>query len=57
VDTGEDTRVLFEKLQKEGVITRPGFLWGWDSFLRISTGTKKQTTKFMKAFDKVEVKR
>lgn len=53
VDCGLDTREVFVKLQKEGVIIRPGFLWGWDSWLRISTGTEEQMKFFIEKLDKV----
>jgi histidinol-phosphate aminotransferase len=42
---------LFEKLQKNGVIVRPGFYFGMDTYQRVSLGTKEQMKVF---FDLVE---
>ena len=35
---------------KRGVIIRPGFLWGRDNWMRVSTGLE-QTEKFIKVLD------
>ena len=53
VDCGEDTRIVFDLLQREGIIVRPGFLWGWDTWLRISTGTEEQMDFFVEKMDKI----
>ncbi|MCT8975148.1 histidinol-phosphate transaminase [Clostridium sp. CX1] len=53
VNIGEDSRVVFNELLKKGIIIRPGYLWGWDSWLRISTGTIEQTQKFVDKLDEV----
>jgi len=53
VDTGFDSKKLFEDLQKKGVIIRPGFLWGWDTWLRISTGTEVQMEFLKEKLDEV----
>lgn len=45
-DTGQDSRVIFQKLMEKGVIVRPGYAWGWDSWIRVSTGTLVQTKFF-----------
>lgn len=42
---------VFEELMKRGVIIRPGFLWGRDNWMRVSTGTIEQTEKFIKVLD------
>lgn len=41
------SKEAFEELMKRGVIIRPGYLWGWDNWLRVSTGTVEQTEKFI----------
>jgi len=48
-DTGLDSKLFFEELQKRGVIIRPGFLWGerWRTWFRISTGTPDQMKYFI----------
>lgn len=51
VDTKMDSRRVFEALQQRGVIIRPGFHWGWDSWIRVSTGTEEQMRFFETALD------
>lgn len=53
VDVKVDTRPLYVELQKAGVIVRPGFLWGWDSWLRISSGNMQDTEICIEALDKL----
>ena len=47
VDVNMHSKTVFEELMKRGIIIRPGYLWGWDNWLRISTGTVEQTEKFL----------
>ncbi|QQY80117.1 histidinol-phosphate aminotransferase [Keratinibaculum paraultunense] len=47
VNIGISSKDVFEELLKRGVIIRPGHLWGWDNWLRVSTGTVEQTEKFI----------
>ena len=51
VNVNQDTRIVYEELLKEGVIIRPGFLWGFDEFLRVSSGTIEQTNTFINKLD------
>lgn len=53
VNVAHDSRVVNEELLKRGVIIRPGFLWGYDNYIRISTGTVEQTQRFIDALDEV----
>jgi histidinol-phosphate aminotransferase len=53
VNVNEDSRMVFNALLKKGIIIRPGYLWGWDNWLRVSTGTIGQTEKFIKRLDEV----
>lgn len=50
---GIDSRFVFEELMKRGMIIRPGFLWGEDNFIRISSGTMEQTNQFLSALKEV----
>lgn len=43
-----DSALIFEELQKRGVIVRPGCAWGWKTWLRVSTGTEEQTQMFIR---------
>lgn len=47
VDVDMHSKTVFEELMKRGIIIRPGYLWGWDNWLRVSTGTIEQTEKFL----------
>lgn len=51
VNTNMDSNEVFEKLMQKGIIIRPGFLWKWNNWIRVSTGTLEQTTKFIECFD------
>lgn len=53
VDVQTDTKKLYVDLQKEGVIVRPGFLWGWPTWLRISSGNMQDTDVCIEALDKL----
>ncbi|MDR0852214.1 MAG: histidinol-phosphate transaminase [Clostridiales Family XIII bacterium] len=53
VNCGRDSHVIFDALQRRGVIIRPGFLWGWDTWLRISTGTEEQIRFLKEQLDEV----
>ncbi|WP_432667252.1 histidinol-phosphate transaminase [Wukongibacter baidiensis] len=53
VDVNMDSKVVFQKLLEQGVIVRPGYLWSWDNWLRVSTGTIEQTEKFIQKLDLV----
>lgn len=47
------SKTAFEELMKRGVIVRPGFFWGWDNWIRVSTGTLEQTRFFLDKLDEV----
>lgn len=53
VNTGADSKKLFEELQKKGVIIRPGFLWGWDTWIRVSTGRPEQMQFFKEKMEEI----
>ncbi len=53
VNVGMDSRIVFQKLLEKGIIIRPGYLWNYDSWLRVSTGTIEQTEKFIEILDEV----
>ncbi len=45
------SKPVFEELMKQGIIIRPGYLWKWDNWIRVSTGTIEQTEKFIDRLD------
>ncbi len=48
-----DSRKVFVELQKRGVIIRPGFLWGYDNWIRVSTGTTSQIEIFIEQLEDI----
>lgn len=46
-DVNMNSGTVFEEMIKRGVIIRPGHLWGWDNWIRVSTGNIDQTQKFI----------
>ena len=48
-----DATQVFEKLLKEGVIVRSMASYGYDTFLRVNTGTKQENVTFIQALKKV----
>lgn len=53
IDTGEDDRSVFERLLKEGVITRPMGGYGLKGFIRVSVGRPNENELFIRAFEKI----
>jgi len=53
IDIGIDSRIIFEELMKRGIIIRPGYNWGFDTWIRVSTGTLEQTKFFTEQLDEV----
>ncbi len=49
VDTGKDSRGLFENLLKKGVIIRTGNIFGFDSYIRVTIGLREQNERFISA--------
>lgn len=46
-DLGVEMEILFPELLKRGVIIRPGSLWGYPTFARITTGTPDENQFFL----------
>jgi histidinol-phosphate aminotransferase len=53
IDVKKHSKEVFEALMRKGVIVRPGFFWGWDSWIRVSTGTMAQTERFISCLKEV----
>lgn len=51
VNVNMDSKVVFQKLLEKGVIIRPGYLWKWDNWIRVSTGAIEQTERFIQELD------
>lgn len=53
VNVNKDSKMVSEELLKKGIIVKAGDIWGWDTWLRVSTGTIEQTEKFLAALKEV----
>jgi histidinol-phosphate aminotransferase len=57
MDLGKDPREVLQGLLGEGVIIRPGYIWGYPTFARVTVGGPKENQRFIKALKKVLDKR
>ena len=53
IDFGRDSREVFEALLREGVIIRPGYVWKYDTFARVTIGRASDNRRFIRALKKV----
>jgi len=50
IDFKVESLELFEKLQKRGIILRPGFFFGMPTYQRVTLGTKEQMEKLFETY-------
>lgn len=53
VDVGVSSKEIFERLLREGVIVRSGDVFGYDTCIRVTIGTREENDKFIEALEKV----
>ncbi|MBO8141572.1 MAG: histidinol-phosphate transaminase [Firmicutes bacterium] len=53
IDTGQDSRDVFEQLLRRGVIVRPGAPFGLTRHVRVTIGTEEQNQRFFAALEEV----
>lgn len=53
VNVNKHSKEVSEELMRKGVIVRPGYQWGWENWLRVSTGTIEQTEIFISKLKEV----
>jgi histidinol-phosphate aminotransferase len=53
LDVGEDTRLLFDALLREGVIVRPLAPFGAPTAIRVTVGTAEENRLFGEALSRV----
>jgi len=53
VDFGKDSQIVFEALQRQGIITRTIKEYGFPNALRITIGTQKQNERLIRALKKI----
>ncbi|NLX90453.1 MAG: histidinol-phosphate transaminase [Firmicutes bacterium] len=51
VDVKVNSRELYQSLLRKGIIVRPGDIFGYPQFLRISFGTEEQNRRFFQALE------
>jgi len=49
VDTGVDSKELFQALMQRGIIVRTGDIFGYPTFIRVTYGTEEQNSRFLGA--------
>jgi histidinol-phosphate aminotransferase len=52
-DLKRDSREILQSLLKEGVIIRPGFVWKYDTFARVTIGRMSDNRRFVRALKKI----
>jgi len=53
IDFEKDSGEIFKTLLKEGIIIRPGKVWGYRSFARLTIGRLEDNRRFIKALKKI----
>ncbi|OGP61085.1 MAG: histidinol-phosphate transaminase [Deltaproteobacteria bacterium RBG_13_52_11b] len=53
IDLKRDSREIFEALLREGVIIRPGFVWKYETFARVTIGRMSDNRRFIQALKKI----
>jgi len=53
VDVKKDSKDVYKALMKKGVIVRDMKAWGWDTFIRVTVGTRTENERFISALKKV----
>ncbi len=48
VDTGVDSKQVFQALMQRGVIVRTGDIFGYPTYIRVTYGTEEQNRRFLK---------
>ncbi len=49
VRTGVPSPALVDELARQGVLVRPGHLWGAPEWIRVTVGTEAQNDRFTRA--------
>ncbi|MGB9866477.1 MAG: histidinol-phosphate transaminase [Bacillota bacterium] len=51
VRTKVDSHQLFDYMLRKGIIIRPGHIWGYPEYIRVSIGTQAQNEQFIKVLE------
>jgi len=53
IDFERDSEEVFQALLREGIIIRPGKIWGYPTFARVTIGRMEDNQRFIKALRKI----
>ena len=53
IDFERDSQEVFQALLKEGIIIRPGKIWGYPTCARVTIGRREDNQRFIKALKKI----
>jgi len=53
IDFEKDSGEIFKSFLKEGIILRPGKVWGYPTFARVTIGRAEDNRRFIKALKKI----
>lgn len=53
IDFKKDSQRVFQAFLKEGIIIRPGRIWGYPTFARVTIGRMEDNRRFIKALKKI----
>ena len=53
IDFEKDSKEVFKGLLREGVIIRPGKIWGYPTFARVTIGRRDDNLRFIRALIKI----
>lgn len=53
IDLGRDAGRVYQAMLREGVIVRPGGIWGLPTWIRLTIGREEDNRRFLQALDKV----
>jgi histidinol-phosphate aminotransferase len=53
IDFGRDAEEVFQALLREGIIIRPGRIWGYPTFARVTVGRMEDNRRFIRALRKI----
>ncbi|MFZ5765893.1 MAG: histidinol-phosphate transaminase [Thermodesulfobacteriota bacterium] len=52
VDVGQDCKIIYEKMLRQGVIVRPMSAYGYPHFIRITVGTRPENERLVATLDR-----
>jgi histidinol-phosphate aminotransferase len=53
IDFEKDSEEVFQALLREGIIIRPGKVWGFPTFARVTIGRMEDNQRFIRALKKI----